>query len=86
MQKETHIIIATEGYLNDKVKCEKIELTDQDEAFLDEDNGFEDFGGYVDYMLEESRNEYEQGFSKVFIIKEEQVEKLIDALKKDLGK
>jgi hypothetical protein len=85
MQKETHIIIATEGYLNDKVKCEKIELTDQDEAFLDEDNGFEDFGGYVDYMLEESRNEYEQGFSTVLILSESQIEPLIQNLIKLQG-
>ena len=45
IQKETHILIATGGYLNDKVVVEKIHLTDDDEAFIEDE--FEDFGEQV---------------------------------------
>ena len=58
IQKETHILIATGGYLNDKVVVEKIHLTDDDEAFIEDE--FEDFGEYVDYVLEEAAAEHEQ--------------------------
>lgn len=82
MQKETHFIIATGGYLNEEVKCEKIELTDEDSEFLDEEDGFDDFGEYVTYVLEESISELEQGFSTVLVLSESQIEPLIQNLKK----
>ena len=72
IQKETHILIATGGYLNDKVVVEKIHLTDDDEAFIE----------YVDYVLEEAAAEHEQGFSSVLFITENQLPSLLGELSK----
>jgi len=80
IQKETHILIAAGGYLNDKVVVEKIHLTDDDEAFIEDE--FEDFGEYVDYVLEEAAAEHEQGFSSVLFITENQLPSLLGELSK----
>lgn len=74
-QKETHILIATGGYLNDEVRVEKIFI---DEKEMEDD--FDDFGEYVDYVIEEAAAEYEQGFSQVLVIKESQVSSLLGEL------
>jgi hypothetical protein len=74
-QKETLILIATGGYLNDEVRVEKIVI---DEKEMTDD--FDDFGEYADYVLEEAAAEYEQGFSDVLIIKESQVGSLLGGL------
>jgi hypothetical protein len=79
-QKETYILIATGGYLNDKVVVEKIHLTDDDEVFIEDE--FEDFGEYVDYVLEDAAAEYEQGFSSVLFITEAQLPSLLGELSK----
>ena len=76
-QKETHILIATGGYLNDEIKMEKIIV---DENNMDED--FDDFGEYVDYTLEEAAAVYEQGFSQVLIITGSQLSNLLGELSK----
>jgi hypothetical protein len=79
-QKETYILIATGGYLNDKVVVEKIHLTDDDEVFIEDE--FEDFGEYVDCVLEDAAAEYEQGFSSVLFITEAQLPSLLGELSK----
>lgn len=79
-QKETYILIATGGYLNDKVVVEKIHLTDDDEVFIEDE--FEDFGEYVDYVLEDAAAEYGQGFSSVLFITEAQLPSLLGELSK----
>jgi len=79
-QKETYILIATGGYLNDKVVVEKIHLTDDDEVFIEDE--FEDFGEYVDYVLEDAAGEYEQGFSSVLFVTEAQLPSLLGELSK----
>jgi hypothetical protein len=76
-QKETHILIATGGYLNDEIKMEKIIVDEND---MDDD--FDDFGEYVDYTLEEAAAEYEQGFSQVLVINESQLPNLLGELSK----
>lgn len=81
-QKETHILIATGGYLNDEVKVVRLvfEEDDLDDDVLDDfDN---DFGEYVDYRIEEVVAEFEQGFSSTMVIKEEQLPQLIEELNK----
>jgi hypothetical protein len=76
-QKETHVLIATGGYLNDEVRVEKIIVDEND---MDDD--FDDFGEYVDYTLEEAAAEYEQGFSQVLVINESQLPNLLGELSK----
>ena len=81
-QKETHILIATGGYLNDEVKVVRLvfDEDDLDDDVLDDfDN---DFGEYVDYRIEEGVAEFEQGFSSTMVIKEEQLPQLIEELNK----
>lgn len=81
-QKETHILIATGGYLNDEVKVVRLvfDEDDLDDDVLDDfDN---DFGEYVDYRIEEVVAEFEQGFSSTMVIKEEQLPQLIEELNK----
>lgn len=82
VQKETHILIATGGYLNDEVKVVRLvfDEDDLDDDVLDDfDN---DFGEYVDYRIKEEVAEFEQGFSSTMVIKEEQLPQLIDELNK----
>lgn len=81
-QKETHILIATGGYLNDEVKVVRLvfDEDDLDDDVLDDfDN---DFGEYVDYRIKEVVAEFEQGFSSTMVIKEEQLPQLIEELNK----
>ena len=81
-QKETHILIATGGYLNDEVKVVRLvfDEDDLDDDVLDDfDN---DFGEYIDYRIEEGVAEFEQGFSSTMVIKEEQLPQLIEELNK----
>lgn len=81
-QKETHILIATGGYLNDEVKVVRLvfDEDDLDDDVLDDfDN---DFGEYVDYRIKEEVAEFEQGFSSTMVIKEEQLPQLIEELNK----
>ena len=75
-QKETHILIATGGYLNDEVKVEKIII---DEADMEEAD-FDDFEEYAYYLLDDAAGEYEQGFSSVLIINESQLPNLLGQL------
>ena len=76
--KETHILIATGGYLNDQVVVERIVI---DEVDMDEDE-FSDFEEYAEYLIEDSVGEYAQGFSQTFVINEEQLPTLIEELNK----
>ena len=74
-QKETHILIATGGYLNDEVRVEKIIIDGKDMTA-----DFDDLEEYADYVLEEAAAEYEQGFSQVLFIEESQLPNLLEGL------
>jgi hypothetical protein len=74
-QKETHILIAARGYLDDEVRVEKI-VIDENEIGVE----FDDFEEYADYILEVAADKYEQGFSEVLIIQESQLPKLLEEL------
>ena len=75
MNRETYILIATGGYLNDEVRVEKIIIDGKD---MTED--FDDLEEYADYVLEEAAAEYEQGFSQVLFIEESQLPNLLEGL------
>jgi hypothetical protein len=77
-QKETHILIATGGSLNDEIRVERIVI---DESNM-EDDDFDDFGEYADYLIDEAAGEYEQGFCKVLVINESQLPNLLGELAK----
>lgn len=52
------------------VHIQKLELTDQDEDFLDEMDGFEDWDEYVEYMVNEACAELEQGCYSVVAVQD----------------
>jgi hypothetical protein len=53
-QKETHILIATGGSLNDEIRVEMIVI---DESNMEEDE-FDDFGEYADPAIDEAKQTY----------------------------
>lgn len=78
VQEEEHILIAVRGSLNEEVRVESIKISEKDEEFGDE--GFDDFGEYADYILENASAEYEQGFCAVLTINAKQRDVLIRKL------
>lgn len=69
MQTQTHIVIAVGGYLPSP-RVEKIVITDQEEEFLEED--WETFDEYVDHVLRETVEEYNQRFASAICLTEAQ--------------
>ena len=66
--EEKYVLIAKGGYIKSPI-VERFTISENDEGFGDE---FEDFEEYRQYVLEEAAAEYEQGFSSVLIVTEEE--------------
>ena len=64
IQTEEHILIAVRGSLNEEIRVETIKLSEEDEDFYEGD----DFGEYVDEILEDAAGAYEQSFCSVLTI------------------
>lgn len=64
IQEEEHILIAVRGALNEEIRVETIKLSEEDEDFYNGD----DFGEYVDEILEDAAGAYEQSFCAVLTI------------------
>jgi hypothetical protein len=64
IQEEEHILIAVRGTLNEEIRVETIKLSEEDEDFYEGD----DFGEYVDEILEDAAGAYEQSFCAVLTI------------------
>lgn len=64
IQEEEHILIAVRGALNEEIRVETIKLSEEDEDFYEGD----DFGEYVDEILEDAAGAYEQSFCAVLTI------------------
>jgi Mg-chelatase subunit ChlI len=67
----TKILIATDGYLKDQVIVKKLEFNDEDEAFLEE---YEDFDEYVKASITNESNSYHQSFCQTLVLTSDQVE------------
>ena len=76
IQTEEHILIAVRGSLNEEIRVETIKLSEEDEDFYEG----EDFGEYVDEILEDAAGAYEQSFCSVLTIKANQKDELIRKL------
>ena len=70
----TKILIATGGYLKDQVIVKKLEFNDEDEAFLEEYEEYEDFDEYVKESITNESNSYHQSFCQTLVLSPEQVE------------
>ena len=76
IQTEEHILIAVRGSLNEEIRVEIIKLSEEDEDFYEGN----DFGEYVDEILEDVAGAYEQSFCSVLTIKANQKAELIRKL------
>lgn len=76
IQTEEHILIAVRGSLNEEIRVETIKLSEDDEDFYEG----EDFGEYVDEMLEDAAGAYEQSFCSVLTINSSRRNELIRKL------
>ena len=76
VQTEEHILIAVRGSLNEEIRVETIKLSEEDEDFYEGD----DFGEYVDEILEDAAGAYEQSFCAVLTINASQKNLLIKKL------
>jgi len=76
IQTEEHILIAVRGSLNEEIRVETIKLSEEDEDFYEG----EDFGEYVDEILDDATGAYEQSFCSVLTIKANQKDELIRKL------
>ena len=76
IQTEEHILIAVRGSLNEEIRVETIKLSEEDEDFYEGD----DFGEYVDEILEDAALAYEQSFCGVLTISSLQRDQLIRKL------
>ena len=67
----TKILIATDGYLKDKVIVKKLEFNEEDETFLEE---YEDFDEYVKESITNEAASYHQSFCQTLVLTPDQVE------------
>lgn len=81
MTKEAFWIIAT--HPENGVLVEKHEFTDQDEEFLEDEEGWDSFDDYVDYYLEESVAELAQRFYSAVVVKNDEREEIIKSLSEE---
>lgn len=67
----TKILIATDGYLKDKVVVKKLNFIEDDEEILKE---YESLDDYVEEMIFNETAEYRQAFCQTIVLSPEQVE------------
>jgi hypothetical protein len=80
MEKETIRIIAIHPV--NGVQIKKIEFTGEDEEFLEDVEGFDSFGEYVDYYVNDEIDTFEQVGYAAISAKEEEVKDIINELSK----
>jgi hypothetical protein len=76
--KKVHYLIAVHS--TNGVHSERIELSDEDEAFNDDTDGFDDFGEYEEHSLQDSIDEYEQRGYTAVTVKDEELDDIIATL------
>jgi hypothetical protein len=80
MEKETFKIIAI--HPENGVLVKKLEFTNEDEEFLEDEEGWDSFKDYVDYYISVEMDSFEQGGYTVISAKEEEVRDIINELSK----
>ena len=78
MTKETYWVIGV--HPENGVHVQKVEFTDQDEEFLEDEEGWDSFDDYVKYYLDDEIAGLEQGFYSVVAVKNEERLEIIKAL------
>jgi hypothetical protein len=80
MEKETFKIIAI--HPENGVLVKKLELTSKDEEFLEDEEGFDSFGEYVEYTTSEEAAGLEQAGYTTILASEYEVGAIIKELSK----
>ena len=78
MTKETYWVIGV--HPENGVHVQKVEFTDQDEEFLEDEEGWDSFDDYVKYYLDDEIAGLEQGFYSAVAVKDEERLDIIKAL------
>ena len=78
MTKETYWVIGV--HPQNGVHVQKLEFTDQDEEFLEDEEGWDSFDDYVKYYLDDEIAGLEQGFYSAVAVKNEERLEIIKAL------
>ena len=78
MTKETYWVIGI--HPENGVHVQKLEFTDQDEEFLEDEEGWDSFDDYVKYYLDDEIAGLEQGFYSAVAVKNEERLEIIKAL------
>lgn len=78
MTKETYWVIGV--HPENGVHVQKVEFTDQDEEFLEDEEGWDSFDDYVKYYLDDEIAGLEQGFYSAVAVKNEERLEIIKAL------
>ena len=79
-RKTIYVIGVAPKGMPKEIIIEKLELTDNDDEF-DTDEFF-NFDDYIDYIVEETQNEMEQGFYQTLALDEEDFKLLKDKINK----
>ena len=78
MTKETYWVIGI--HPENGVHVQKLEFTDQDEEFLEDEEGWDSFDDYVKYYLDDEIAGLEQGFYSAVAVKNEERLEITKAL------
>ena len=78
MTKETYWVIGI--HPENGVHVQKLEFTDQDEEFLEDEEGWDSFDDYVKYYLDDEIAGLKQGFYSAVAVKNEEKLEIIKAL------
>ena len=80
MEKETVKLIAI--HPENGVLVKKLEFTNKDDEFLEDEEGFDSFEEYVDYYVNDEIDTFEQGGYIAISAKEGEVKDIINELSK----
>ena len=81
MEKQIIRIIAIHS-VEERVIVKKLEFTDQDEEFLEDEEGWDSFKDYIDYYVNEEMDTFGQIGYAAISVKEEEVKDIINELSK----
>lgn len=81
MEKKTFKIIAIHS-VEERVIVKKLEFTDRDEEFLEDEEGWDSFKDYVDYYVNEEMGTFGQRGYSAISVKEDEVKDIVNELSK----
>ena len=81
MTKETYWVIGV--HPENGVHVKKLEFTEKDEEFLEDEEGWDSFDDYVNYYVNDELASLEQGFYSAVAVKNEERLEIIKSLSEE---